>query len=88
MSGDQLHVEHRRLLEMDAHTNQVAVSQLKAKKTNYDTANSLCNFQVYLEMVWLDAPYKIRVTPVTENQCMDTCAVNEIVKCINPIQGL
>lgn len=65
---------------MDANINQVAVSHstMKSKKeTNKKprkkplTANSLCNFQIYLEMVWLDASYKIRVTPVTENEWMD-----------------
>lgn len=71
LSGDQLYIKQPWLLRLDANNNQVtgSYSMTNSKQTNNPlTANTLCNFQVYLQVVWLDASYKIRVTPVTENE--------------------
>lgn len=71
LSGDQLHIKNPWLLQKYANINQVAVGYTTTKSKKTATANTLCNVQIYLEMVWLDASYKIRVTPVTENEWMD-----------------
>lgn len=46
--------------------NSVYCTSVNSKTpTANPTANTMQNVQIYLKMVWLDASYKIRVTPVT-----------------------